>query len=334
MSLTLTPAQLSRRAEFYQQLAQLVAAGVGLLDALSHLAAHPPSPSYREPIEALRDGLSRGSTFSEVLRESGHWAPVFDIALLQAGEQSGRMDACFRLLANYYADRARLARQMLADLAYPVALLHFAVFILPFSQLFVTGDWLAYLFKTAGILLPIYAVVAALVLAGQGSRGERWRAWMEAVLRGVPVLGRARAELALARLSAAMEALLSAGVNIIEAWGLAAAASGSPALGKAVVGWKPALESGRTPSELVNDSHRFPDLFCSQYATGEISGSLDETLRRMHAYYQAEGSGRLHLVAQWVPRCIYFIIVLVIAYQVIKFWLGYFQQIENVMQPF
>ena len=50
------------------------------------------------------------------------WAtgcPPFDIALVQAGEHSGRLDAVFKLLAAYYNDRAALLRQMISDLAYP-----------------------------------------------------------------------------------------------------------------------------------------------------------------------------------------------------------------------
>src|SRR5262249_21070287 len=145
----------------------------------------------------------------------------------------------------------------------------------------------------------------------------------------VPLLGKARRYLALARLSAALEALLSAGVTIIEAWELAATASGSPALRRLVVGWRPLVDAGQTPSEVVNASRRFPELFANQYATGEVSGKLDDALRRLHQYYQNEGSRKLHALAQWTPRAIYLCVMLLIAYKIIMFWTGYFKDVSN-----
>ena len=116
---------------------------------------------------------------------------------------------------------------------------------------------------------------------------------------------------------------------MIEAWELAAAASGSPALRRTVLAWKPRVTAGETPAEAVSNSPQFPELFANLYHTGEISGQLDDTLRRLQSYYQEEGTRKLHALAQWTPRIIYFAVALMIAYRVIKFWTGYFQQIQN-----
>lgn len=329
MSITFTPGQFRRRADFYYQLAQLTVAGLGLVQSLEQLERNPPGAAYRRPIGQLLESLRQGETLADSLRRTPGWLPSLDVALLSAGEQSGRLDSAFRLLAEYYGDRARLARQVIADLAYPAFLLHFAIFIFPFPNLFLTGNWVVYLRQTLGILVPLYLVVFAGIYAVQSRHGEGWRSFLERLFALVPVLGRARRSLALARLCAALEALLSAGVTIIQAWELAVVASGSPALTRTVLSWRADLEGGRTPAELVRESRRFPDLFSSQYAAGEISGKLDETLRRLQQYYQEEGSHQLHSLAQWVPRAIYLAIVLAIAYKILTFWMGYFGQIRD-----
>jgi type II secretory pathway component PulF len=261
------------------------------------------------------------------LRRVEHWLPALDVALLQAGEHSGRLEATFRLLTDYYNARARMARQLISDLAYPVFLFHFAVFIFPFPTLFLTGNWMAYLFQTFRILLPIYVVVGLVIYAAQSGHGETWRAQLEAVLLRIPVLGTARLYLALSRLAAALEALLNAGVTVVEAWEMAATASGSPALCRAVQAWRPLVNAGQTPAEAVREAPIFPELFATQYATGEISGQLDDTLKRLRVYYEDEGSRKLRAVAQWTPRAVYFFVVLTIAYQVLHFYIGYFSQI-------
>ncbi len=247
MSLIITPGQLSQRADFYHQLGQLTGAGLGLIRALEQLQRNPPAPSYRKPIAQALAELAGGCTLADALERVEHWLPALDKALLQAGEQSGRLEASFQLLTDYY----------------------------------------------------------------------------------IPVLGTARHYLALSRLAAALEALLNAGVTIVEAWEMAATASGSPALNRAVRAWRPLVDAGQTPAEVVRASPRFPELFANQYATGEISGRLDDTLRRLRLYYEEEGSRKLHAVAQWTPRAVYLLVVLLIAYQIIHFYLGYFGQIRD-----
>src|SRR5207244_11361271 len=129
MPLTFTPGQFARRADFYHQLGQLTSAGLTIVHALEQLQRHPPARSYRAPIRHLLPVRASGCTLTESLRERGNWLPDFDIALLHAGEQSGRLDTCLRALADYYTERAQLARQMIGNLAYPVFLLHFAILI-------------------------------------------------------------------------------------------------------------------------------------------------------------------------------------------------------------
>jgi len=331
MGLVVTPRQLAQRAELYHQLSQLLDAGIGLPEALAVLHRSPPVRSFRLPLARLIQRLQDGSTFSEAIQAVEGWLPSFDSALLEAGERSGRLPQCFKLLAQYYSERCSLARQVIHDLMYPLFLFHFAIFIGPFPQLFLTWNIAAYLTKTVGVLAPIYAITFVIIFASQGRHGESWRSFIEALTRPVPFLGPARRSLALSRLAAALEALINAGVPIIEAWELAASASGSPALRKAVLAWKPQIVAGQTPAEALRKAHEFPELFANMYGTGEVSGKLDDSLLRLQKYYQEQGSRQLKTFSQWVPKIIYFAIVIMIAYRVISFYTGYFKNIGDMI---
>ena len=337
MPIIFTPGQFNKRAEFYHQLAQLTSAGIGVVPALEQIQRNPPASSFREPLHRSVGALTEGRSIAESLRV-GAWLPDFDIVLIEAGEWSGRLDACLRQLADYYSERARIAKLIISQLIYPAFLIHFAVFIflviLPFASPFGSSHfsdnpaWL--LARAALILSPIYLATALLIYAGQSRHGENWRSFLEKLLRPVPLLGSGRHSLAVSRLAMALEALISAGVNIVDAWQIAAAASSSPALRRAIAAWKPQLAAGRTPAELVRASLLFPEAFANLYHSGEISGKLDETLQRLHVYYQEEGTHKIQLVAQWVPRLIYFVIVLCIAYFIFQFYTGYFNQINQL----
>ena len=79
----------------------------------------------------------------------------------------------------------------------------------------------------------------------------------------------------------------------------------------------------------MSESAEFPELFTNLYRTGEITGTLDDTLRRLHVLHREEGSRQLQAVADWTPKIIYFGVALLIAWQVIRFWTGYFNQINE-----
>jgi type II secretory pathway component PulF len=102
-------------------------------------------------------------------------------------------------------------------------------------------------------------------------------------------------------------------------------------LQRTVQEWKPRVVAGQTPSEAVRASQKFPELFENLYYSGEVSGQLDETLKRLHNYYHQEGTRRLRMLAQWVPRFIYLGIALFVAFKVIEFYSGYFKQINQIM---
>jgi type IV pilus assembly protein PilC len=327
MSFVVTPRQFTQRAEFYHQLAQLTSAGIGVLPALEQLKLNPPTHSYREPIQRLLAELALGRTLTGSLQQLDAWLPEFDIALIDAGERSGRLDACFRLLADYYNDQARITKQLISQLLYPAALVHLAaiifIIVLPFARSqFNLGRLPLFCIEAALVLAPLYLATAFIIYATQSRHGEKWRALIESIFRWIPILGKARHFLALARLAAALEALISAGVNIIQAWDLAASASGSPALRRAVAAMKPKIVAGQTPAEEVRECSAFPVLFANLYASGEVSGKLDETLRRLYAHYQEEGSHKLQMFAQWMPRLIYILVAILVAYEIIQAWNG------------
>jgi protein transport protein HofC len=330
MPLIITPRQLERRAEIYQQLGVLLSAGLTIHQGLEQLKRNPPDRALRQKISEWLDYLRDGCSVTDAVRRMGQWMPSFDLALIEAGEQSGRLDACFKLLALHYEERARMVKQAISDLLYPVFTLHVAIFVFPFIEYFKTGSLVRFGLTVFGVLIPMYAVVFFMIFACQGRHGENWRALLERVFNTIPVLGTARHELALARLAAALEALLNAGVPILGAWELAATASGSPALRRLVQSWRPRLEQGSTPAELVSESSQFPSVFANLYHTGEISGQLDETLKRTHAMYLEEGIRRMRLAARWGPQIVYFAVALYVGYRVIMFYTGYFKMIDDI----
>jgi type II secretory pathway component PulF len=325
-----SPRQLTNRADLYHQLAMLVSSGIPMINTLEMMERNPVSGSTRAMLANVGQMLREGHTVTDAFREAGGF-PEFDAALIEAGDKSGRLDQCFNLLSLYYNERAATLRSVISGLLYPAFLFHMAVVIFPFIEWFRTSNTTKFVLQTFGILLPLYFIIGFIIYACQGRHGEKWRTMMEKISNPIPILGKARRQLALARLSAALEALLNAGVPIITCWELAATASGSPALRRTVTSWRNDLENGATPAELVNASRMFPEPFMNLYKTGEVSGKLDEALTRLHVMYRDEGSRNLKLAGLLFPKIIYGCVALLVAWKIVSFYLGYFNQLNDVM---
>ncbi|MFM1768692.1 MAG: hypothetical protein RJA22_1221 [Verrucomicrobiota bacterium] len=331
MPLFPTPGQLASRADFYHQLSQLTGAGLGMLQVLEHQVRHPSDPSLAAALPRLLAHLENGATLGDAFRSAGPAFTPFEVSLVDSGERSGRLPEVFGSLAADYLSRAQMLRQTLSGLLYPAAVLHLALFVVGLLSVVQGGDPFWALLQLAGLLIPLYALGWLALRSVLGARGEASQARAERLLGRVPWLGKARHDLALARLASALEALLSAGVNVIEAWSLAAGAAGSPALRRAVLRWQPALRDGATPAELLAASPEFPEVFSNLYRTGEVSGKLDETLRRLQALHHEQGMAGLKSFVDWLPRVIFVLVALLAAYVVVRFWMGYFGAIGQVL---
>jgi type IV pilus assembly protein PilC len=331
MPIIVTPGELNRRADFYHQIQQLTSAGLGITRSLEQLKRNAPSGSYRNATGLLLAQIEQGHALGESMRAIPNWLPDFDITLIEAGEQSGRLDRCFRMLGDYYVERAKVAKKVITSLAYPVFLLHLLAGVSTLVLFFWYPN--VCVLPLVGLAF-LYVAVFVMLYATQNKHSESWRAKVEFFLNRIPVMGKARKHLSIGRFSAALEALISAGVSIIEAWQLAAKASGSVALQRTVESWIPALRAGRTPAELLQETRVFPDIFTGQYVAGEISGKLDDTLERMRDYYQEDGGQKVRLLAQWIPIGIYLMILIGGGAFVIWFWNTYFHQVQQVIDGF
>lgn len=336
-----TPGQLNRRAQLYDQLGSVIAAGVPLIKALEMASRNKSLRGSQKTILALIGSLQAGHTFTDSMKNVQGWLPEFDVALLSVGEESGRLDVAFKQLARYYTARVKIIRDTIKGLIVTVMTLNVFLLVFPLGLLiaFAYGimdgnfaNCVPFLVEKVIVYGGIYGTVFFLIFACQGNRSEGWRAFVENIFMAVPLLRTALKYLALARLAAALDALLSAGVPVIRSWDLAAAASGSTRLKREVQAWTPQFENGVTPAEMVSQIRYFPEMFANLYSAAEVSGNHDETLQRLHVYFEEEGFNALHFFTRVMNGIIYGAITALIVFNIIRFWVNYYGAMMTSLQ--
>ncbi|MGI8603557.1 MAG: type II secretion system F family protein [Verrucomicrobiales bacterium] len=318
----------AHRNLLYTELAKLLQAGFPIERAADTLLRQQPPPERRRVLATLKTGLADHKTIAESLRVA---VGDMEYAMLEAAERGGRLADGFAHLAEYFALIEQTRRRILRKLVYPALLLHLVFLPAALPKLFVAGPG-AFLFTLIVPILCLYVVTAIICLAGwQLLIAARRNASIDRLLNSMPVFGRVRRYLALARFSKVFQISLLAGRRISECLELASQATRSAELAAATREIVPQVAAGETLGPLLRVAPVFPPDMADAFATAEESGTLDVESGRWASYLQAEAQSAADTFAEWIPRIIYAFAVIVVAWVVIRFWMGYFNAIGGMM---
>lgn len=298
------------KADLYDQLAALQAAGMPPLRTLETLRDRPPSREMGRMLGRWAAKVREGQTFSAALPLGTGGFEPFESAVIAAGEESGRLDALFRELGRYWRRMAETRRRVMAGLIYPLVLLHAAI-IAGNVPAGVTGGAAAFAFPTLTALALLYALL--------------WFGWelaglpaFAAILERLPLAGRTLVSWRLFRFALCLRLQVEAGVRILTAVPRALAAAGGPALaarGEAAVR---RLSAGEPLGDVLAPILGAPEGLRSMLATGVESGRLNETLKILETEASAAWEESVALLQTWLPRLIYFAAIAFAAWQIVR----------------
>ncbi len=320
-------------ALFYYQLGTLVQAGLPIQSALATSQKTAPRP-MRPTVAALAEAVNAGAPLHEAMERLGGRFEPLDRHCIQMTERSGALDAGLFSLSDYYERMADARRRIVTGSLYPAFLVAAAVFIPRFPALFLGQITLAqYLWQTAG-LLARWALVAWMVwwLIRRSLKAPGLNLTMDRVLRAVPVLGRLRYDYALSQWVSAIRLMLSAGIGILPALEAASRANPSPLIAAGYKKVAPLIGSQLDVSEALARAGEFPDYLVQMWATGEKSGRMDDALGRVAKFYEERWRRSLDLVVTWLPRAVYLLVALLIAWQIISGYMSYFSRYDELLR--
>ncbi|MDQ3622108.1 MAG: type II secretion system F family protein [Verrucomicrobiota bacterium] len=319
---------LREKQSFYHGLAQLVRSGIPFPAALTKLM-RGGGGSVGQLLKSLNAQAAQGQTVAEAFAaQSGTVSPL-EVSVIAAVEKSGRLEHGLHQLADYFGALNRARATILSKCAYPVFLLHFGVFMLALPTFFFSGAR-AYLNQTFGFLACVYGATLLLILFGWFlSKLAATNSAVDRLLSSLPGIGRLRRSFALARFCTVYELQLDAGVNVIDALLAAGRASRSARVNSALDLAIPQVRTGAQVGPLLAASGVFPAEVAQSFIVGEETGGLDHELKRVAAELQADALRTLETLADWLPKIIYVVIVLYLAWSIVT---GYQTLLQRYMR--
>jgi type IV pilus assembly protein PilC len=260
-----------------------------------------------------------------------------ELALLESGERSGRLEQVFKYLARYFHDLQEARSEVVRRSVYPVFLLHFAVFILPIANLvkggFSTENIIRYLFQVLGTLFLFYGLAILLITIVIGLlQISRSVAGSDALTRIIPLIGKVRTFASVSRFCMALEMQIQAGVPMLQALPVAGRASQSGLILNRAERAVAKIDAGSTLADALGAPGPLPANVLRGLRLGQEAGTLDEELSRWGQFYLDQALTRIRVLADWLPKIIYFLIIGYVAYRIITTFAGTMQDMSKMIE--
>ncbi len=302
---------------FCRELALLLSAGLGLMDALSiMLQSLKKGFALAKFVAALRNGLRLGRSLSAAAESTNFSAPADFLPVIRAGEEAGGLPTALNMLAQSYADANRFSRTYSSALAYPALLLGvsflvfglIAFFVAPnLATLFTSMDRpvpfaVAVLSAAAALiennLLPI-GVASGLIVAGLAAGGASTRTlgYLRLLAFRLPFVGGAMSWSASQRFAATLRLYLASNVPIASALPNALMSAGFPSSAARAHRVADEVRGGARLAIALGKYGDLPPKLVHMIGVGENGGRLVEILDAVVAEAKNRFEQRMGLVS-------------------------------------
>lgn len=318
--------QTKRLGIFYRKLATLVTSGTSVIEAMDIVSSQMSSSEFRYACLQIKQHLSQGGSFGDAFSKFPDIFPAWQVNIVKYSETAGRLGVGLSRLADYLERDYSTQMHVVIGLAYPVLLLHIAIFLLPVVD-FVTCGAGSYIAGVLKLIIPIYGTLFLIYLSSRLLKRPQFKIIFDGFVLGIPVLGNIARQLALTQFIRALQCLSSSGVTIIGAWKMAAEACGNKVIKSAVLKGLPLIEQGQGLSKAFIQARVFSRDMIGMMATAEKSGSIVQMLDTIAGYSEKENETAVAVLARIMPVFVYLVIAGYIGYRIISFYLGYFNKV-------
>lgn len=299
---------LTDKVFLMKYLALMLRVGTDLFKAIDILIEDFESGELRRFLLEVRSNLEKGKSFwFSFANHPEHFSPVV-INLIKAGETSGNLEYTLTQIAKNMEKERDLYSKIKASLVYPFILLGGSFLMIIFLAVFAIPR-LGKMFIDIGGEIPIYTRIVLgvgmflnrnifwivpLLLALPVflylffSKTIRGRQIFSELLDKLPVTRSLVEKMALRRFGNVLSSLIKAGMPIIEAIKITAAAVSHPKYSAALTEISTSLSKGIILGDSFKNTGVFPAVVSNLIAIGEKAGHTEEILETLADFYETE----------------------------------------------
>ena len=295
---------LSTLVFFTRQLATMFASGLTIERSLFFLEKEEKSKKFKKILNTIEANIRRGLLLSDALeRHPGVFFNLY-IALVRAGEVSGKLAETLEELSAYMENVEDTQRKVKSAMYYPVFIIGFLFFMM-----FVTFTFIIPQFKSVydqlGSDLPYYTILLVnisqwfqsnflsltfliflgLIVLWLLSLTDSGRLTRDRLFLKTPIFGGLIEQSILSKFSKTFGILVGSGVSIMDSMDLLEKVVDNRVFELAIKKASKNIESGVNISTALKETGEFPPILIQLLATGEETGEIDNLALKASEFY-------------------------------------------------
>ncbi|MEK7542517.1 MAG: type II secretion system F family protein, partial [Patescibacteria group bacterium] len=293
---------------FSRQLAIMFKSRVSLVDSLSTIGGQLKSKNFKARIFQIGQDVEAGTTFSDALAKHTQVFSSFYINMVRRGEALGKLSDVLEYLADHLEREHHLKSKIKGAMTYPLFVVIVAFVVITLLTVTVLPN-LTKILEETGKDLPVITkiviafsnfyrqwwwlvalgVMAAVLGMLQLAKIPEGRRVVHRAMLKIPVFGSFLRMMYISRFGENLSTLVTGGVPIIEALGIAGNIVGNDTYERIIQQAKDSVAQGSKVADVFERYPKeFPPVFTQMIKVGEKSGALDETLSQIVRFYRGE----------------------------------------------
>lgn len=317
---------------FIRQLATLIQAGLPLDEALQTLIDQSEHRNTERILTTIHAKVMEGQSLASAMRLFPRAFDELVATSVEAGEQSGHLEAVLLQLADYLETRDDMEKQSASALVYPLILVLTAIAVVAGLMVYIVPKVIQ-VFESTQVQLPtmtrvligisdflagyglylllLFGVLMALFMALQ--RHPPFRLGWHRLLLNVPMAGKLVRTAQSARFTRTLGILTQSAVPIVQALSLSRQVVSNQVIKQACEQTATAVREGSSLARAMQNTGVFPPLSIKLIHSGEQSGQLAHMLERVARVQEKDVENKLKtLIGALQPLAILFVGLMVL----------------------
>ena len=292
--------------KFIRELATLLQAGIPLLGAL-HTLARQHNRHFRTVMQQLADKVAAGVSLADAMASQSAYFDEMCVSIVRVGENTGQLEVALKRLAEFKEKAHQLRNRVSTAMIYPAIVgvvgLAVAVFLMTYmvpnllGTLEATHRELPAITKVVQVISNVLldwwwllAIVGAGLFVGVGLvlRTTKGRTGFDWLTLRIPVLGELIRMENTSRMAVVLGSMLHSGLPFVEAVRITRRTLPNAIFRKAMEDYEQAVTAGRDVAGPLEASGVFSPMVVEIVSVGQQSGQMEEMLQHLAESYDQE----------------------------------------------
>lgn len=293
---------------FSRQLSIMFRSRIPLVESLKTLSVQTSNAELKEKILEISEDVEAGTSFSNTLARFPEIFSTFFVAMIKAGEVSGKLSETLDYLASHLEREYYLNSKIKGAMIYPALILSVVFVVLVIMNYFVIPQMAGILTSGEGELpavtkaviqgsafmrkwgwVPILILVFLGFLSVRYYLSEKGRKFFDKYFLKIPLIGPFIKLSCLTRFAENLSTLIVGGLPISQALEVVANIVDNNSYKEVILKTKSKVGAGESISSvLIQSPELFEPIFIQMVLVGEKTGTLEKTLMDLVSFYQRE----------------------------------------------